>query len=391
MKDFDFVCPTRIVFGRKTEEKVGEIIKEYGFRKVLLVFGEGSIKRSGLYDSVVFRLCESGIDVREYSGIKPNPELSFVKEGLLIAHDYHPDCLLAVGGGSVIDVCKSIAAGYFYEGDPFDFNTKKATPRKALPVGVILTIAAAGSECSDSCVITNPDTMVKRGFNHSLNRPLFAIEDPELLFTLPPFQTAAGLVDMMMHTMERYFGESEGKMLCDMWALDLLKHELDNGRIAMENPTDYEARAALMLDSSLSHNGLTGLGKAVPFVVHPLEHAISGFNPKVTHGAGIAICYLGWARYIYKKAPKKFADLGRELFNIEEQNDEKAAIIGIDAMKDFYVFLGVPTTLGEIGITENDLPDLVRLASGNGTRVIGSYPQPLNEQDIKAIYALCLK
>ena len=391
MRDFDFVNPTRIIFGKKSEEKVGDVLLGYGFKKILLVYGQSSIKTTGLYDRVLEKLGEAGMIVKEYSGITPNPELRFVKECFKAAKDFQPDCILAVGGGSVIDVCKCVAAGYYYDGNPFDFNLKKVEPKKALPLGVILTIAAAGSESSDSCVITDPDTMTKTGFNHPLNRPLFAIENPELQYTLPQFQTGVGVADMLMHTMERYFGESEDGLLCDVWALDLLKHVVDNAKIVCKNPTDYEGRAALLLDSSLCHNGITMIGKAkMPFVVHALEHAISGYRPSVAHGAGIAICYLGWAQYVCRKAARKFADLGRKLFNIDEQNDEKAAIMGVDAMRDFYKSLGIPTTLKEVGITEIDLPELARLASGNGTRVIGSYPQPLNEQDIRAIYALCL-
>lgn len=391
MRDFDFINPTRIVFGKNTEEKVGEIISEYGFKKVLFVYGRSSIKKTGLYEKVVSKLNEAGLLFVEYSGITPNPELKFVKECLEVARRFEPDCILAVGGGSVIDVCKGVAAGYYYDGDPFDFNLKKVTPKKVLPLGVIVTIAAAGSESSDSCVITDTETMTKTGFNHPLNRPLFAIENPELQYTLPSFQTGVGVADMLMHTMERYYGESDDNLLCDIWALDLLKHVVDNAKIVSKNPMNYDSRAALLLDSSLCHDGLTMIGKEkMPFVVHALEHAISGYRPDIAHGAGIAICYLGWAKYVFSKAPKKFADLGRKLFNINEQNDEKAAIMGIEAMKDFYVSLGIPTTLKEVGITEIDLPELARLASGNGTRVLGSYPQSLNEEDIKAVYALCL-
>lgn len=391
MRDFDFINPTRIIFGKKSEEKIGDVLKAYGFKKIMLICGQNSVKRSGLFDFVTLKIKEAKLDFVEYSGITPNPELRFVEEGLRVAKQYEPDCLLAIGGGSVIDVAKSICANYFYEGHPFDFNLKKAVPTKTLPLGVILTIAAAGSESSDSCVITDPTTKNKTGFNHPLNRPLFAIEDPELLFTLPKFQIAVGVADMMMHTMERYFGASDGNMICDEWALALLKHEVENARIAYENPTDYEAQAALMLDSSLSHDGLTAIGKTKsPFVVHALEHAVSGYKPDVTHGAGIAICYLGWAKYVYKQDLKKFAALARKLFNIEEQNDEKASIIGIEAMRDFYISLGIPTSLREVGITKSDLPELVRLASCNGTRVIGLYPQPLNESDIEAVYTLCL-
>jgi len=390
MIDFDFVMPTRIIFGHQSEDKIGTILSGYGFKNVLIVYGGGSIKRNGLLQKVLACLDQNGIAYHELSGITPNPDKSFVIQGRAIAKKENCDALLAIGGGSVIDVAKAISVSLYYEGDPFDFNLKKVTPSKRLPLGVILTIAAAGSESSDSCVISNNDTQIKQGFNSVLVRPLFAIEDPELTYSVSPYQTAAGITDIMMHSMERYFNESDDDQLADDWALDLCHNVMVAGLKSLQNPTDYGARAALMLDSSLSHDGLTGIGKKFSFVVHPLEHAVSGFNKDVTHGAGIAICYLGWSRYVYEKAPAKFAKLARKLFNINVEDDKKAAIMGINAMKDFYLSIGMPTSLREVGITELDLPRLADLASGNGTRVVGCCPQSLNKQDIEAVYRLCL-
>lgn len=392
MNDFEFYSPTRLFFGENSEMRVGEILTAYGFKKVLLVYGTGSIKRSGLYDAVVSQLRKAGIDSCEMGGITPNPTVDFVIEGLRILSEFKAECILAVGGGSVIDVAKSIAVSYFYSGDPFDFNAHKAEPKRALPVGVIVTIASAGSEASDSCVLTDAATHVKSGFNHPLNRPLFAIESPALTFDVPPFQTACGIVDMMMHSLERYFGaESDDNQLADAWALELCKNVIFAGKKAMKAPRDYDARAQLLLASTLSHNGYTALGKERPsFVVHPLEHALSGYNQSIAHGAGIAVCYLGWARYVYKKAISKFARVARVLFNIDEQDDAKAAIMGIEAMRDFYTSLGMPTSLRSVGLAETDLPALVALASGNGTRVIGRCPQSLSQEDIVAVYRLCL-
>ena len=390
MIDFDYQLPTRIIFGRQSENKVGDILNFYGFKKVLVVYGGGSIVRSGLYDKVVLALKDAGIAHVELKGITPNPDKHFVNAGRTIALNEKVDALLAIGGGSVIDVAKAIGVSCFYEGDPFDFNLHKVKPSKTLPVGVILTIAAAGSESSDSCVISDDTTKIKQGFNSSVIRPVFAIEDPELTYGVSAYQTAAGISDIMMHSMERYFNTSDTNQLADEWALDLCKNVMIAGKKSLQNPTDYDARAALMLDSSLSHDGLTNLGKKFSFVVHPLEHAVSGYKSEVTHGAGVAICYLGWARYVYKKDVMKFAKLARKLFNILDDDEGKAAIMGINAMKEFYLSIGMPTSLHEVGIEEADLPKLARLASGNGTHVIGCCPQSLNEQDIEAVYRLCL-
>jgi alcohol dehydrogenase len=391
MIDFDFINPTRIIFGHQSENKVADILLGYGWKKVLLVYGGGSIKKSGLYDKVIGLLDEKGIGHCELSGVTPNPDKSLVVKGVGIARDNHVDGLLAIGGGSVIDVAKSIGVSFFYEGDPFDFNLHKVAPKKTLPVGVILTIASAGSESSNSCVISDYGAHFKQGFNSDLIRPLFAIEDPELTFSVSPYQTAVGIADIMMHSMERYFNASGEYQLSDDWALYLCKNVMEAGKAALKNPADYEARAALMLDSSLSHDGLTNLGKKAPFVIHPLEHALSGLKKEVTHGAGIAICYLGWARYVYKLEPAKFARLAHVLFLIDSSNDEDSAIMGINAMKDFYVSIGMPTSLKEVGISAQDLPVLANLATGNGTRAVGCCPQPLDKKAVEAIYALCLE
>ncbi len=390
MIDFDFVMPTRIIFGHKVEDKIATVLSGYGFKNILVVYGGGSIQRSGLLLKVLTLLDQNGIRHTELPGITPNPDKTFVIQGRSLARKEGCDAILAIGGGSVIDVAKAISVSLYYEGDPFDFNLKKVTPTKHLPLGVILTISAAGSESSDSCVISNNDTQIKQGFNSVLVRPLFAIEDPELTFSVSPYQTAAGITDIMMHSLERYFNESDDNQLADDWALDLCHNVMVAGVKSLQNPSDYDARAALMLDSSLSHDGLTGLGKKFSFVVHPLEHAVSGYKKDVTHGAGIAICYLGWSRYVYEKATPKFAKLARRLFNISVEDDKKAAIMGINAMRDFYLAIGMPTSLHEVGIIESDLPRLADLASGNGTRVIGCCPQSLNKQDIEAVYRLCL-
>ena len=386
MIDFDFIAPTRVIFGRNAEERLSELLKEYGVQSVLLVYGGGSIKRSGLYDRVIAQLVEADASYYEIGKIRANPTKESVFAGIKILREHPCDLILAVGGGSVVDAAKSMGVGYYYDGDPFDFNLKKAKPTKTIPVGVILTIASAGSEMSNSCVISDDATGVKLGFNNDLIRPLFALENPELTFTVDPHQTAIGFSDIMMHSLERYFGESDSLQLADEWALDLVKNTMEAGKRALEDPHDYEARAALMLDSSLSHNGYTGIGKYCPFTVHPLEHALSGYRPDIPHGAGVALLFPAWANYVLNKAPAKFAYMAKRLFNLEAKSELETAIMGVAAMKEFFHSVGMPTSFKEVGITENDIPSLVQLASGNGTRVIGHYPQSLNEQDIENIY-----
>ena len=390
MENFEFYSPTKIFFGKGREKEVAQIVKSYGFGKVAIVYGGKTVMKNGLLNLVKAEFLKNGISFVEYDGITPNPELRFVKEGIEVCRNFQPDVLLGLGGGSVIDVCKAISVGYYYDGDPFDFNLGLQNPAKALPIGTIITIAAAGSELSNSCVITNPETKIKKGFNKDIVRPLFAIEDPELTYSVPAYQTAAGVVDMMMHSMERFFGPSDGNQLSDEWALDLCKNVMNSAKIAISNPYNYDARAQLMIASSFAHNGITGFGKKSMFVVHPLEHAVSGYAPQVTHGAGIGVCYLGWARYVYQQDKAKFAKLARTLFNVNMEDDEEASIMGVIRMEEFYKSIGMPTTLRELGLNENDLPELVALASGNGTRAIGLYPQSLEAKDIEAIYRLCL-
>ncbi len=386
MIDFDFVAPTRIIFGHSAEKRLSELLNAYNVHSVLLVYGGGSIKRSGLYDAVIEQLNLAKVAFFEISGIRANPTKESVFAGINTLREHPCDLILAVGGGSVIDAAKSMGVGYYYDGDPFDFNLKKAAPSKTLPLGVILTISSAGSEMSNSCVISDDASGIKLGFNNDLIRPLFALENPELTFTVSPYQTAVGFSDIIMHSLERYCGESDALQLADEWALDLIKNTMEAGKRALANPEDYEARAALMLNSSLSHNGYTGIGKRCPFVVHPLEHALSGYRPDIPHGAGVALLYPAWASYVCSKAPAKFAYLTKRIFNLEAKTELETAIMGVAAMKDFFHSVGMPTSFAEVGITKNDIPSLVRLASGNGTRVIGLYPQSLNEQDIENIY-----
>lgn len=390
MIGFDYVNRTRIIFGKEKKNEVGNILSSYGFKRVLVTYGGGSVKKSGLLQKVLESLDEKDIFHVEFGGILPNPIREYSKKGVEIARLNKVDCILAIGGGSVIDVSKSIAASFDYDGDPFDFNLKKVAPSSALPIGVVLTIAAAGSESSTSCVIQDEKTGVKQGFNSDLVRPLFAIENPELTFGVSAYQTACGITDIMMHSLERYFNESGPFELSDEWALALVKNVMAAGITALKNPCDYDARAALMLDSSLSHDGLTSLGKKSVFVVHPLEHAISGYKKEVAHGAGIAVCYLGWAKYWVNKKPEKFAHLAERLFNIHGESTLETAIMSVASFEKFYKSIGMPTSLNELGLSEADIPSLVKIATGNGTRVVGLCPEPLNEKAVDEIYRNCL-
>ena len=384
MIDFDFVSPTKIFFGRGKEARVGEILSEFGAKKVLIVYGSKRIE-ADLLPLVLSKLNEKGVSYLIHSGVRPNPTLDFVRKGVEIAKSSGVDFLLAIGGGSPIDAAKCIAAGACYDGDPFDFNLKKATPKKSLPVGVILTHASAGSELSNSAVIQDDERQIKAGFNSDWNRPAFAIENPELTFGVSAYQTAAGGSDIMMHSLERYFDPSDDDQLADEWALALVKNTMHAIKAALANPRDYEARARLMLNSSLSHNGLTGIGKQFSFVVHPIEHALSGYAPDITHGAGVALIFPAWAEYVVDRDVAKFARMAEALFNIKGDDLKKTAIIGITSMRQFFASIGMPTRLADVGLGEKDIPSLAALATGNNTRMIGCCHQSLNMGDVEAI------
>ena len=390
MLDFNFVSPTKLFFGREKEKDVGAIIKSFGFKKILFHYGTGSIKASGLFDKIVDSLKNSGIEYVELGGVRVNPTHSLVRAGVYLAQKEQIDMILAVGGGSVIDSAKSIAVGYYYDGDPFDFNLHKAQPKKALPVGVVLTIAAAGSELSASCVISNDETNVKSGFNTDLNRPLFAICNPELTYSVSKYQTGCGIVDIISHSFERYFSPSEHKELSDEFALSVIRHVIEIGKKAIDNPKDYDARASLMLASTFSHNGITGLGKKTSMPIHYLAHGLSGLYPTIAHGAALSVLIPAWMAYVKNAEIDKFADFGREVFKIHFVDKEESANIGIRELRSFFKEIDMPLTLRELGITREDIPRLVAMISENGTRVVGHKTRLLDEKDIEALLLSCL-
>lgn len=391
MLNFEFYAPTRMIFGKDTHKNVGALIREYGYKKVLLHYGGGSIKKSGVYDEIVNSLTESGIEYEPLGGVEPNPKLSLVKKGAAICKQKGIELVLAVGGGSVIDSGKEIAVGALDDGeDQWDFSIKKRTPTKALPVATILTLAASGSEMSSSAVITNENGALKRGYNTPLHRPLFSICNPCLTYTVSPYQTACGIVDICMHTLERYFSNSPSTPISDEIALALVHNVVEQGKIAMKNPCDYDARANLMWASSLSHNDLTGAGRNVFMTCHQIEHEVSGMYDFVAHGAGLAIVFPAWAKYVYKYNPKRFAQYARVVFGVEYNDGEaeQAAKRGIELTEQFYHEIGMPIRFGEVGISDENFELMANKCTNGSTRTLPSYIE-LGDKEIIDIFNLC--
>ena len=388
MQAFMYHVPTKVIFGRGTESQAGQAVKAEGGSTVLVLYGGGSAVKSGLLDRVTASLTESGLDWFVKGGVQANPLLSFVEETLAEYRDKGIDFILGVGGGSVLDTAKALAVGFPRPEVPvWNYYSGKDIPLTAIPVGAVLTIAAAGSETSDSTVITNAATREKRGFNSALHRPRFAIMNPELTYTLPPYQTACGVCDIMMHTLDRYFSDLEGNTLTDELAEAILRTTASFGRVALEHPDDYEARSELMWCGSLSHNNLTGLGRTKDFTVHQLGHELSG-RYGVAHGASLAVMWPAWARYVWKQDPARFARLGRKVFDVREQDEEQAALVAIAAVEDCFRGLGLPVTLSqsEVGVvSDEELEALALGCSRNKTRRVGSFC-PLDHDGLLAVY-----
>ena len=390
MIDFDFVSPTKIYFGNNKEELIGQICLDAGYKRVYIVIGQGSVKRTGLLDRVLTSLDKVGVKYQILEGIRANPTIELCHKGIEEARAFTPNLILAIGGGSVIDTAKNIAAGYFYAGDSFDFNLHKTKPKKALPVGVILTIAASGSELSNSCVIQDDEKQIKRGFNDDLVRPVFAIENPKLTYSVSKIQTAYGIVDIMMHTLERYFNGSTDNEPADGFAEALLKSVIKAGKVVMENPTDYDSRAVLMLMSSLSHNDLTSIGKGKMLFVHQIEHAVSGVYPEVAHAAGLAVLFPAWAKYYVNYDTDKFYSLATNVFGIHKLNKLDTAKAGIQEIEKLFASLGMPKTFKDLGINDVDVELLANLVTDNGDRIIAHPKKDMGKDVIKAIINSCL-
>ena len=379
------------MFGRESEEKLPQLIQQYGGGKVLVHYGGGSARRSGLLDKVEKMLTEAGIAFVELGGVVPNPLLSKVKEGIELCRKEKVDFILAVGGGSVIDSAKAIGYGVGYPGDVWDFWDGKATPQSCLPIGVMLTIPAAGSEMSSSCVVTNDEGMLKRGFNSDLCRCKFAIMNPERTYTLPDYQTAAGATDIMMHTMERYFSKYEDALLTDAIAEALLKTVMAAAKEVLISPDDYIYRAAIMWASSLSHNDLTECGTEKDFASHRLEHELSGLFG-VTHGAGLAAIWGSWARYVMEKHLTRFEKFAVNVMGVLQDftNPRMTALRGIEAMEAFFVEIGMPTSIPELigrKATDEEIAIMADKCSRGGTITIGAM-EVLEQDDMTEIYQL---
>lgn len=390
MYNFEYYTPTFIEFGKKTEEKVAQLIKAQNCKKVLIHYGGHSAKKSGLIDKIEKLLTEENIPYVELGGVVPNPRLSLVYKGIELAKKENVDFILAVGGGSVIDSAKAIGYGIANEGDVWDFYAQKRVTDKCVPVGVVLTIAAAGSEMSNSSVITNDETGLKRSYHTEISRPRFAIMNPEFTMTLPEYQTACGCTDIMMHTMERYFTAGETMELTDKIAESVMQIVLKNAPILLEQPDNYEARAEVMWAGSLSHNGLTGCGiKNKDFATHMLEHELGGVYD-VAHGAGLAAVWGSWARYVYKECLGRFKKFAINVMNVEEVgSDEEIALKGIEAMEKFYHSIGMPTSIKELGLELSDA-DIEKLAD-QCCDACGGYKgsaKVLYREDIVKIYKM---
>lgn len=374
MNQTQFFAPTKVIFGENTEKQIGKIVSYYGFKKVLIHYGGQSALRSGLIDTVKQSLINEEIDFVELGGVVPNPVLSLVYEGIELAKSENVDFILAVGGGSVIDSAKAIGYGVANEQDVWNSYSTDTRPAACLPIGTILTIAAAGSEMSNGSVITNEDGNLKRSCDTDLSRPVFSIMNPRLTMTLPDYQTAAGCVDIMMHTMERYFNHGENMEMTDGISESLLRVVKKNALILANEPENLQARAEVMWAGSLSHNGLTGFGTdGGDFATHKIEHELSGmFN--VTHGAGLAVVWPSWARYVYKERLDRFVQFATNVMGITVgENDEETALKGIDAMKEFYRAIEMPVTLKELEIdpTEAELKEMAEKCNYRTDGTIG--------------------
>lgn len=390
MDNFIYDIPTKVYFGKDEEKKVGSIVKGYGAKKVLIHYGGGSAVKSGLIDTVKNSLDAEGIAHVELGGVVANPVLSLVREGIALCQKENVDFILAVGGGSVMDSAKDIANGVANpDVDVWEFSLGTKAPEKTMPKGCILTLSAAGSEMSNSCVITNSETGDKRGYGSQCNRMLFAIENPELTHSVSKYQTACGAVDIAMHTIERYFALGEDTYLTDSIAEAVIKSVMKAGLDSYNNPNDYVARANMMWASSLAHNGLTQCGRTFILTVHQLEHEVSGIYPEVAHGAGLAALWCSWARYVYKDAMPRFLKYAANVWNVDVdfEHPEESVLKAIDMQEAYYKSIGMPTSLRELNVKEEDIELLALKCSRNKGRVLPGYKE-LGYDDMLAIYKM---
>ena len=391
MQSFVFYSPTEIIFGKNSEEKTGQLVKKYGGSKVFVVYGGGSVVKSGLLKKITDGLETENLSYSLFSGVQPNPLLSHARNGVKSAVEFGADFVLAVGGGSVIDTAKGIAHGVKNpDTDIWKFWKREVELTKSIPVGVVLTISAAGSETSASAVLTNADTGEKRGLSTDLNRPCFAVMNPELTYTVPKYQIACGIADIMMHTTDRYFTQFVGENeFTDALAAVLLKNVIKNGPIALNNPSNYDAVSEVMWCGSLSHNGITGLGRPLDFSTHQIGHELSG-RFDVPHGASLSTMWGSWAKYVCDLNIDRFAQFAKDIWGVDENNTETAAIEGINKTVEFFKSIGMPTCFSELGIgiqSETAIDEMAESCVFQGKRLVGNF-KPLDKNDIVSIYKL---
>ena len=391
MKDFNYYAPTEVVFGKESEEQVAALVKKYGGTKVLVHYGGQSAVRSGLLDKICGLLREGGVEFVQLGGVVPNPRLSLAQQGIELCRREGVDFILAIGGGSVIDSSKCIAYGVCYSGNVWDIYLGKAEPTGMLPVACVLTIPAAGSEMSEASVITNEDGDVKLGYSNNLSRPKFAIMNPCRTFTLPPYQTAAGVTDMMMHTMERYFTKDDDMDLTTDLAEAVLRRMKTAVFDVLKNPEDYRQRAQIMWGGSVAHNGLTGCGVADDWATHQLEHELSGMFD-VTHGAGLAAVWPSWARYVMHENLSRFVRFAVNVMDVPNDftDPEGTALRGIEAMERFYHAIGMPVNIKELigrDITDAEIKEMTRKCSRDYQQTCGCL-KVLKAEDMEAIYQM---
>ncbi len=391
MQSFDFKCPTEVVFGRGAEEQVPEKLKAYGAKRILIVYGGGSVVRSGLLGRIECALTTAGLVFTSIGGVQPNPRVGLVREGVRRVLAHQLDFILAVGGGSVIDSAKAIAHGAANpDTDVWDFWCGRAQLTQSMPVGVVLTLAAAGSETSDSAVLTNEDTGKKQGLNSPLNRPVVAFLNPELTYSVPKHQLVAGSCDILMHTLERYFTAVKAvNAFTDMVAEALMRNVVTQLRVAVAHPDDYDARSELMWCGSVSHCNFTELGRCKDFACHRLGHELSGMFD-VTHGDSLTTMWGWWAEYVYHDDVARFAHYAEAVWDVHEGTDEAKAKAGIAATVAFFREMGMPTCFSELGIGELNQVTIHNLAdsfSAGGTKRVGSF-HPIDKATAIEIYNL---
>lgn len=388
MENFEFQCATKMIFGKGTQLRVGEELKKHGATRVLFVYGGSSIKRSGLYDTVVKALTDAGLWFTELPGVVPNPRVSLVRKGIEICREQKIDFLLAVGGGSVIDTCKSMSFGVYYDGDVWDLICGKVRPGdQRIPVADILTLPAAGSEESDSCIVSDETIPMKTGFGSPLMRPVFSIMNPELTYTLPPYQTACGCMDIMAHAMERYFTRTQNVEMTDRVAEGIIQTVLHNLPIALATPDDYAARSEIMLCGTWAQNDMTGCGRAQDWFNHGLEHQISGYYD-IAHGAGLAISFPAWMEYLCEKEEclPKLVQYAVRVWHadLNFENPKETALAGINRLKEMIRAAGLPLTLSEAGIGTERFEEIADNMTDGGAHTCGAF-YAMTREDILAL------